>query len=578
MESEPLLLSGNEAIAYAALDAGVSVASSYPGTPSTEITECIASFNEIYTEWAVNEKTAFETAMGASMAGVRAFTAMKHVGLNVASDPLMTASYTGINGGFVLAVADDPHMYSSQNEQDSRHYARFAKLPMLEPTDSQEAYLFTLKAFEISEKHLTPVIIRSVTRVSHTYSPVVRSKKLERKTPYFKREPARFVMAPANARVQRISVEKRLSELSALSAEYLEFYDRASAELVISSGIAAAYVQEALPNASLLKLGMVYPIPFEKIREIASRFSKLYLIEELDRFLERELMAEGIPIQPLPRNLCGELSPADLKGLIAGGVPAKYSLKEKLPLRLPNMCPGCSHRGIFYALHRLRLAVLGDIGCYTLAYMPPLSALDSCICMGSSVCLAHGVDKASKELSRKAAAVIGDSTFFHTGINGLINAVYNKSSATIIILDNRTTGMTGHQPNPASGFRINGESAPKIDFEGLVRALGVKRVVKVDPFEPDECIKAIRQETAAEELSVIITTRPCIFAERGVIKPPLAIASGSCSGCKVCIQLSCPAISWDGVNKKASIDALQCTGCFLCQKVCKFNAIVGESA
>ncbi|MDR2401174.1 MAG: indolepyruvate ferredoxin oxidoreductase subunit alpha, partial [Deferribacteraceae bacterium] len=371
-DSKKLFLSGNEAFAHAALDAGVSVASSYPGTPSTEITERLSGFKEIYTEWAVNEKTAFETAMGASLAGVRAFTAMKHVGLNVASDPIMTASYTGINGGFVIVTADDPNMHSSQNEQDSRHYARLAKLPMLEPSDSQEGYSFTVQAFDLSEKYQTPVLIRSATRVSHTYSPVITGERQEKKSASFKKDPARFVMAPANARVRHFAVEERLISLISESEKYLKFFDKGGVDLIVSSGAASEYVQEALPEVSLLKLGMVYPLPFEKIREIASGFHKIYVVEELDRFLEKELTAGGIKITPLARNLCGELSPSEVKRLIKGEGALQTVRAENLPLRLPNMCPGCSHRGIFYALRRLRFAVLGDIGCYTLAYMPPL--------------------------------------------------------------------------------------------------------------------------------------------------------------------------------------------------------------
>jgi indolepyruvate ferredoxin oxidoreductase alpha subunit len=572
----PILLSGNEAFAYGAFDSGVSVVSSYPGTPSTEITACLSGF-DVYTEWAVNEKVALETALGASLAGVRAFTALKHVGLNVASDPLMTASYTGVTGGLVIVVADDPNMYSSQNEQDSRHYARFAILPMLEPSDSQEAYDLSVKAFDLSEKYNTPVLIRSTTRLSHSYSPVKLKARRDKKQAFLKKDPARFVMAPANARSRHILVEERLSEIKAESENFIKFFDNSSADLIISSGTAAEYVKEALGDISLLKLEMPYPLPIEKIKEIAKNYRDIYVIEELDRFLETELITGGVKIKTLPRNPCGELSPAGVERLILGSPQGSAGRADiKLPARPPNMCPGCSHRGLFYALHRLRLSVLGDIGCYTLAYMPPLSALDTCICMGSGVSLAHGVDKADPSLSRKAVAVIGDSTFFHTGINGLINSVYNKDTSTVIILDNRITGMTGHQPNPASGRRANGETAPKINFKALAEAIGVRRVTEVDPFDPEECIKVLKEETAAEEVSVIITNRPCIFAGKGVIKPPLTIDNG-CNGCKVCVTLGCPAISWNKSGKRASIDAAQCTGCFLCQKVCKFNAITESS-
>jgi indolepyruvate ferredoxin oxidoreductase alpha subunit len=463
---------------------------------------------------------------------------------------------------------------------------------MLEPSDSQEAYDLTLRAFDLSEKYKTPVLIRSVTRLSHSYSPVMLGKKRDKNPASLKKDPTRFVMAPVNARNRHIIVEERLSDIAAEcyrtgyweSGNFIKFFDNSSGDLIISSGTAAEYVREALAGISLLKLGMLYPLPVERIKEIAKNYRNIYVVEELDRFLETELTAGGVKITPLPRNPCGELSPAEVKRLIKGENPPENLLDQnsasyadiKLPARPPNMCPGCSHRGLFYALRRLRLSVLGDIGCYTLAYMPPLSALDTCICMGSGVSLAHGIDKADSALSRKAVAVIGDSTFFHTGINGLINSVYNKDTSTVIILDNRITGMTGHQPNPASGRRANGEAVPKINFKALAEAVGVRRVAEVDPFDPEECVKVLKEETAAEEVSVIITNRPCIFAEKGVIKPPLTI-TGDCNGCKVCVTLGCPAISWNKSGKRAYIDAAQCTGCFLCQNVCKFNAIMEMS-
>ena len=567
------VLSGNEAFARGAYEAAVKVVSSYPGTPSTEITENLTKYDGLYVEWATNEKVALEVAIGASMAGSRALTAMKHVGLNVAADPLMTVSYTGINGGLVIIVADDPNMYSSQNEQDSRHYTRFSKLPMLEPSNSAEARAYVLNAFHISEKYGCPVLVRSTTRVSHSLSAVELGERAEAQPIEFKKEPLRWVMTPINARSRHKIVEERLTKLRELSDELTEEFISAKEIGIITSGVPFNYVMEAIPEASVLKLGMVWPLPLAKIKKFAGKVNRLYVVEELDTVIETELKAAGINITPLQRELCGELSVDKVMELFGKKTPEIKPLTEPLPMRLPNMCAGCSHRGIFFAINRLRLTVTGDIGCYTLGYMPPLSAIDSCICMGASVSMIHGFDKGSGGVKAKqAVGVVGDSTFLHTGISGLINTVYNQGLSTLIILDNRITGMTGHQPNPVSGFNIRGIPVPKLDLEALCRAIGVKHVRKVDPFDPELCVQILKEETAREEVSVIITDRPCVFVDKAAIQAPYEINT-NCSACKICLRLGCPAISWEAEKGKALINTAQCSGCGLCRKVCRFEAI-----
>jgi indolepyruvate ferredoxin oxidoreductase alpha subunit len=575
--SNTRLMSGNEAIARGAYEAGVKLVSSYPGTPSSEITEFIKRYSEIYCEWAVNEKVALEVAIGSSLAGSRSMTCMKHVGLNVAADPLMTLSYTGVNGGVVIVVADDPNMYSSQNEQDSRNYARFAKIPMLEPSDSSEAKEFVKVAFEISEKFSTPVILRSTTRLSHSMSKVEISERNEAEEKGLEKNISKWVMVPANARQRHIFVEERLEILRKFSEETsLNIEELRDTEIgVVTSGVVYQYVKEALPEASILKLGLVWPLPFERIREFSKKVKKLYVVEELDPLIETELKAQNIKVRSLRRSLCGELSVDKVKKLFNIKSSNKiYSLPKNLPDRPPNMCAGCSHRGIFYAISKLKLFAAGDIGCYTLGLLPPLSAIHSTVCMGASVSMAHGIDKGSGgKYTDKSVAVIGDSTFLHTGINGLLNSAYNNGASTVIILDNRITGMTGHQPNPATGITIRGEESPNIDFELLCRGLGVKNVVTVDPFDVDNCIRVLKEETSKQELSVIITNRPCIFADRTVITNPYFIDTDRCTGCTACTRLGCPAISWDKKNKKALIDESLCTGCGLCPKLCRFDAI-----
>lgn len=570
------VLSGNEAFARGAYEAGVKVVSSYPGTPSSEITDFIKRYEDIYCEWAVNEKVALEVAIGASLAGSRSMTCMKHVGLNVAADPLMTLSYTGVNGGLVILVADDPNMFSSQNEQDSRNYARFAKVPMLEPSDSEEAKEFVKKAFEISEKFCTPVIVRSVTRLSHSMSAVNLGERVEIPSKGLENNIPKWVMVPANGRVRHVFVEERLKKLQ----KYNEISDLVIEEInsnkigIITSGIPYQYVKEALPDASVLKLGMVWPLPLEKIVEFSKKVKKVYVVEELDPIIETELLAKGVKLKRLNRPLTGELSVDTVKKLFGLNVNKCKTVVNDIPNRPPNMCPGCSHRGMFYAISKLKLFAAGDIGCYTLGLLPPLSAINSTVCMGASISMAHGIDRGSDgEYAKKSVAVIGDSTFFHTGINGLINSLYNKGCSTVVILDNRITGMTGHQPNPGTGITIRGEESPRINFELLCRAFGIKNVVTVDPFDVDECIRVLKEETSKDEMSVIITNRPCIFADRSVITNPYFVDSAKCTGCTACTKLGCPAIAWDKKKRIAVIDESLCTGCALCPKVCRFDAI-----
>ncbi|WP_022849788.1 indolepyruvate ferredoxin oxidoreductase subunit alpha [Limisalsivibrio acetivorans] len=572
------VLSGNEAIARGAYEAGVMVVSSYPGTPSTEITQHVAEYEQIYSEWSTNEKVSLEVAIGSSLAGKRAMTCMKHVGLNVAADPLMTVSYTGVNAGLVIVVADDPNMFSSQNEQDSRHYARFAKIPMLEPADSQEAKDFIARGLELSEKFSTPVLVRSCTRLSHSKS-VVQIKP-RHTPPIFEPENdiKKWVMVPANARQRHKFVEKRLEKIARCADEgkvCMNPVEMNSEEIgIVCAGVTYQYVKEALPEASVLKLEMVWPLPMEKIKRFAEKVDKLYVVEELDPFLETELKAAGVEVQPLERDICGELSTDRVKELFGTESPEPAFDPGVLPARPPNMCPGCSHRGVFYAISKLKLFAAGDIGCYTLGLLPPLNAINSTVCMGASIPMAHGMDRATEgELAKKSVAVIGDSTFFHTGLPGLLNSVYNSGCSTVVILDNRITGMTGHQQNPGSGCNIKGEPAPQVNFPALLKAMGVNNIRTVDPFNVEDCLDALKEETAKDEVSVILTNRPCIFADRSVMKPPFYVDEDNCCGCTACTRLGCPAILWKKDEKKAFIDETLCTGCELCSNVCRFDAI-----
>ena len=594
MNQKRLVLSGNEAIARGAFESGVKVASAYPGTPSTEILENLAQYREIHAEWAPNEKVALETAMGASFGGARSLVVMKHVGVNVAADPLFTLSYTGLRGGLVLVTADDPEMHSSQNEQDNRNYAKFAKVPMLEPGDSQEAKDFTLMAFEMSETFDTPVMLRTTTRVSHSKSIVVQG---EPKTPPIRpaivKDPVKFVMLPANARKRHPVVEKRTKDLAAFAETFpgnrIEWGELKVG--IITSGISYQYAKEVYPQASYLKLGMVYPLPAGMIRSFAAGVETLYVVEELDPFIEEQIRAMGIAVkgkEAFP--LCGELNPnLAEKGLKGKEVVTPTEPVPDLPPRPPIMCPGCPHRGIFSILSKLKLFVTGDIGCYTLGFLPPLSAIDTCVCMGASIGHALGLDKAlGPEALGKVVAVIGDSTFLHSGITSLMNVVYNKGAVTLIILDNRTTAMTGRQDHPATGFTLQEEETFRVDLVKLVKALGVRHVKQVNPYRLAETERVIKREANRNEPSVIISKAPCVLSrrDRSPFKGPHEVSPEICRGCRSCLRIACPAIEWineegtdqDGRKRKgrASIDRSLCNGCSVCAQICKFGAI-GES-
>ena len=577
------ILSGNEAIARGAFEAGVLVASAYPGTPSTEILENVVKYPEIDASWATNEKVSLEVAIGASFGGARALCTMKHVGVNVAADPLFTLSYTGVRGGLVLVAADDPELHSSQNEQDSRNYAKFAKVPMLEPSDSQEALDYTRIAYEISEQFDTPVMLRTTTRISHSKSVVMTGDRVtDLPEPCLERNPAKLVMLPGNARKRHPIVEQRTLDLEKWSVEqsFNRIEEGTSDVGIISAGVAYQYAREAMPDASILKLGLVNPLPKKMIRDFAARFKTLYVVEELDPFLEDQIKAMGIKVigkDLLP--ICGELSAGIVREALTGekteeGTPG---LPQVVPPRPPNMCPGCPHRGVFLALNKLKAFVTGDIGCYTLGFMPPLSAMDTCICMGASVGNAVGMTKVLPEDQRQSVvAVIGDSTFLHTGINGLLDMVYNNSTTTLIILDNRITAMTGRQENPASGYTLKNDDTYEVDIADICRAVGVKHVTVIDPYELDNTRELIRTEMARKAPSVIITRRPCMLMKRDVeIKAPSYVDVDKCTGCKVCLQIGCPAIEWDasaGKRGQSKVNRHLCVGCSQCRQCCKFDA------
>lgn len=578
------LMLGNEAIARGVYEAGATVASAYPGTPSTEITEYIAKYDEIYSEWAPNEKVALEVAIGASVGGVRSTCAMKHVGLNVAADPLFTAAYTGVNGGLVIFVADDPGMHSSQNEQDTRIIARAAKVPVLEPSDSHECKDFTKEAFRISEEYDTPVIVRLTTRVAHSQGLVELGERDDIPIKPYSKDPGKYVMMPAMAKRRHVVVEERLSRLAEFSdsttLNRIEWGDRKIG--VITSGITYQYAKEAFGDASFLKLGMVYPLPEKLIREFAAGVETLYVIEELEPFIENNCLRMGIEVKGkalLP--VIGEYSASLIRERVFGQKQEKYnSIEEEIPVRPPVMCAGCPHRGVFYVLKKLKLTVTGDIGCYTLGALQPLESVDTCVCMGASVGMAHGMEKArGRDAARKTVAVIGDSTFIHSGITGLIDIVYNKGTSTVVILDNSITGMTGHQHNPATGFTIKGEPTRQVDLVKLCQAVGVDRVRICDPFDLEEMERIIREETAAEEPSVIIAQRPCALLKHVKFNGALSINTDRCTKCRMCMRLGCPAIVDRGTH--IEVDSALCVGCDLCTKVCRFNAferLGGEDA
>ena len=572
------LMLGNEAIARGLYEAGASFVSSYPGTPSTEITEFTAKYPEIHAEWAPNEKVAYESAFGASLAGARSATAMKHVGLNVAADPLFTSAYTGINGGMVVIVADDPAMHSSQNEQYSRHYARAAKLPMLEPSDSAECRDFTLAAFEISEKFDTPVLLRTCTRVAHAQNAVDERERAEIPLRPYQKDARKYVMAPGNAIHRHPVVEARLnalreySEACALNRE--EPGDRSIG--FVCSGTCYLYIKEVFPNASVLKLGMTHPLPLAKISAFAEKVEKLIVVEELDGVIESELRAAGIRVsggKDLFSNL-GELSQAAIRHAMGMPQPESVSLGESIPPRPPVMCAGCPHRGVFYTLGKMKLTVLGDIGCYTLGATAPLGSLDTCVCMGASISSLHGFATVRPAERDRTVCVIGDSTFLHSGITSLTNVAYNQSRATILILDNSITGMTGHQQNPATGFTLQMEAVPPVSLEKVCEAVGIRRVRVVDPGDLDALEAVLREELSADEASAIICRRPCMLLKTAVVRPALSVDAEKCRGCKKCMGLGCPAISVH--EKRAEIDHAQCVGCGLCGQLCAFGAI-GEA-
>lgn len=571
-----LLLSGNAAIARGAYESGVSVASAYPGTPSTEILETIASeYPEIYAEWSPNEKVAFEVGMGCAFAGGRALVAMKHVGVNVAADPLFTLAYTGIRGGFVLIDADDPGMHSSQNEQDNRNYAKFAKVPLLEPSDSQEAKDFVKEAFRISEQFDVPVIVRTTTRIAHSESLVELNEKENIKPPEgFVRDVQKFVMIPAYAKLRHVIVEERLIKLQAFSEETplqkIELQDDNIG--IITSGVSYQYAKEVMPNASFLKLGMTYPLPQNLIRDFAGKVKELYVVEELDPFLESQIREMGINVKGLERRL-GELSPDILAEFFHGKVTPKILPEMKLPGRPPAMCPGCPHRSVFYMLKKKKLTVSGDIGCYTLSVLPPLEIMDTCVCMGASITTAMGIEKATKR-SDNVVAVIGDSTFVHSGITGLVDMVYNNSKGTVFILDNETTAMTGRQDHPATGRTLMGEETKRLNLGELAKTLGVEYVKYVDPYDLSELEAVIDEATKLDKLAVVITNRPCVLLRRDT-KPKLAeVDHDVCVACGLCLRLGCPAMSrTSSDNKKTKIDPVLCNGCMVCAKVCRTKAI-----
>lgn len=573
------LMLGNEAVARGAYEAGVRVAVAYPGTPSTEITENMAKYSkdEVYCEWAPNEKVALEVAIGASMGGARAICCMKHVGVNMAADPLFTAAYTGVRGGLVLVAADDPGMHSSQNEQDSRFYARSAHVPMLEPADSAECREYVMRAFEISEKYDTPVMLRLVTRIAHARSLVEEGVRQEIPLKDYEKDIKKYVMMPGNAKGRHVVVEAREKkleeEIDALGFNRVEMADTKVG--VVCSGSAYQYVKEALPNASVLKLGMVYPLPEKLIRDFASKVDQLLVVEELEPFFEDAIKAMGIPCSGKDKTgLQGELFVRKVGRLFGGEADCGPAETQGVPMRPPVLCPGCPHRAVFYVLKKLGLTVAADIGCYTLGAMPPLAAVDSVVCMGASIGMALGLEKArGRDFAKKTVAVIGDSTFVHSGITGLVDMVYNQGHSTVIIVDNSTTGMTGHQPNPTTGFNVRGEIAPQLDVVKLCEAIGVPSVRVVDPFDMKELEQTIMEESEKDVPSVIIARRPCALLVKKKTAP-CAINTDKCRKCGMCMKIGCPAIL-KAENGQVSIDASLCNGCGLCKEMCHFGAIEG---
>ena len=572
------LMLGNAAAARGLFEAGCEVISSYPGTPSTEITEEAAKFKEIYCEWAPNEKVALESAFGACLAGRRAFCGMKHVGLNVAADPLYTMSYTGVNAGLVIGVADDPGMHSSQNEQDSRHHAIASKVPMLEPSDADEAREFAKIAFEISEKFDTPVLYKMCTRVAHSQS---ITEPVERTVPEHKayeKTISKYVMAPANAIKRHPFVEQRMKDLEKWSeTSGVNRIEKADSKTgIITSSTSYQYVKEVLGDSvNILKLGMVNPLPSDMIRKFAEGLEKLIVVEELDPIIETFVRGLGLKCEIHGKDMfpiCGEFSQNLVAAAFGKEVHAGKKLDTAIPVRPPIMCAGCPHRGMFYALNKLKVTVFGDIGCYTLGSVAPLSAMDVTLCMGASFSGLHGWNKAGgADNEKKSVAVIGDSTFMHSGMTGLATIAYNQSNSTVIVLDNSITGMTGHQQNPTTGKNLYGDPAGRVDLEALARAMGINRVRVVDPYNIAECEAAVKEELEVSEPSLIISRRPCALLKEVKHNPPLVVDQDKCKSCKMCMKIGCPAISMKG--GKAKIDATLCVGCGVCSQMCKFGAL-----
>ncbi len=566
---------GNEAIARGAYEAGVKVSAAYPGTPSTEISENIVKYDEIYAEWSPNEKVAMEVAIGASISGVRAMASMKHVGVNVASDPLYTISYGGVNGGLVLVAADDPGLYSSQNEQDTRCVARAAMVPVLEPSDSQEAKDFVKFAYEISEKYDTPVIVRTTTRLAHSQGTVTLEERVEPEDKPYERNPAKFVMMPGNAIGRHLYVEKRMKAMAEDSSNFkinkVEYNDTSIG--FITSGIPYQYVKEACPNASVLKLGMVHPLPKKLIEEFASKVDKLYIFEELEPVIEEQVKSWGIKASGKDIfTVQGEYSANMIREKILN---EKVDSKEpaQVPARPPILCPGCPHRSVYSVLNKLKIHAAGDIGCYTLGAVPPLNVIDTTVCMGASISTLHGMEKAKgKEYIKNWVAVIGDSTFLHTGVNSLMNMVYNQATGTVLILDNSTTGMTGHQDHAATGKTLKGEIVPAINIYELCKAMGIEHVVEVNAFDITELEKIVKEEVARDAVSVIITKSPCVLLKGNVFPYKCKPVEEKCKKCGACLKPGCPALT-KKPDGSIAIDDTMCNGCGLCEQMCKFDAI-----
>lgn len=573
--SETKIMLGNKAIARGAYEAGVKVSAAYPGTPSTEISENIVKYPEIYAEWSPNEKVAMEVAIGASISGVRALVSMKHVGVNVASDPLYTISYAGVNGGLVLVAADDPGLYSSQNEQDTRCVARAAIVPVLEPSDSAEAKEFVKYAFDLSESYDTPVIVRLTTRLSHSQGAVKLCEREEPEDKKYERNAAKFVMMPGNAKGRHVYVEERMKKLAEDGSDFpvnrAEYKDTSIG--FITSGIPYQYVKEACPEASVLKLGMVHPLPKKLILEFASKVDKLYIFEELEPVIEEQVRSWGIEVTGKEIfTVQGEYSANMLRRAVLGQEPVKEAAAD-VPARPPILCPGCPHRSVFSVLNKLKIHAAGDIGCYTLGAVAPLNVIDTTVCMGASISTLHGMEKAKgKEYIKNWVAVIGDSTFMHTGINSLMNMVYNQGTGTVMILDNSTTGMTGHQDHAATGKTLMGEVVPAIDIFRLCQSLGIRNVVEVNAFDLPELERIIKEETAKDEVSVIITKSPCVLLKGNVYPNVCRPVPEKCKKCGACLRPGCPALTRqeDGT---VAIDETMCNGCGLCRALCSFDAI-----